>query len=210
MILSTGSTNSVLLGLDFDNTLISYDLLFHRIARQKGLIPSKIPKEKTAIRNYLRANDIEVEWTRLQGEVYGAHILEAEPFPEMLATLRNLATQDISMCLVSHKTRVPYMGPAYDLHAAARGWLTQWGFFSSQGLGWTDDQIFFEITKEEKIERIVSLGCTHYVDDLPEILELLPPSVEKILFAPGLPADPQADWKHMSSWSDLSYILRCQ
>jgi hypothetical protein len=54
--------------------------------------------------------------------------------------------------------------------------------------GWVElgpDQVFFEVTKQEKVNRIVTLGCSHYIDDLPEILEMLPDPVQPILFAPA-------------------------
>ena len=57
------------LGFDFDNTLISYDLLFHRVALDKGLIHKDLLKQKNAVRDYLRDMGAEDEWTRLQGEV---------------------------------------------------------------------------------------------------------------------------------------------
>jgi hypothetical protein len=195
------------LGLDFDNTLISYDQLFHRVALDKGLIPEEIPKQKNAVRNSMRDRSIEDEWTRLQGEVYGSRILEADPYPGMLATLKQLTGKHIPMCIVSHKTLTPYLGEPWDLHAAARGWLKKQGFLDARGLAWSEDQIFFELTKQEKIARILALGCTHYVDDLPEILAMLPVHVEKILFAPSQDVQGQPDWKRMSSWQELPSIL---
>jgi len=44
-----------LLGLDFDNTLVRYDTLFHQLALEKGLIKDSLPVDKTAIRDYLRS-----------------------------------------------------------------------------------------------------------------------------------------------------------
>lgn len=195
------------LGLDFDNTLISYDQLFHRIALDKSLIPAEIPKQKNAVRDSMRERGIEEEWTRLQGEVYGSRILEAQPYPGMLAMLKQLADKHVPMCIVSHKTRTPYLGEPWDLHAAARGWLQKQGFLDAEGLAWLEDQIFFELTKEAKVARILALGCTHYVDDLPEILAMLPAHVEKILFAPSQDVQGRPDWKRMSSWQELPSIL---
>lgn len=195
------------LGFDFDNTLISYDKLFHRVALDKSLILADIPKQKNAVRDFMRELGIEEEWTRLQGEVYGSRILEADPYPGMLATLMQLADKNIPMCIVSHKTRFPYLGEPWDLHAAARGWLLKQGFLDAKGLAWSEDQIFFELTKQEKIARIISLGCTHYVDDLPEILAMLPTHVERILFAPSQDVQGQSDWKRISSWQELPFIL---
>ena len=173
-----------LLGLDFDNTLVCYDKLFHRTALKRGLIDNSIPPDKTAIRNYLRSKDQDEEFTLLQGEIYGLRILEAEPANGMLQTLKELYKVGIPMVLVSHKTKTPYKGPKYDLHRSAINWLDKYGFFSKEGLNWSTNQVFFESTKAKKIERIKSLRCTHYIDDLEEILEALPTSIKKIHYTP--------------------------
>ena len=93
------------LGLDFDNTLISYDQLFYRAALDKELIPAETPQEKNAVRDYLRKQNTEDSWTWLQGEVYGGRILEAPAYLGMQAALKELARQGIEMCIVSHKTQ---------------------------------------------------------------------------------------------------------
>jgi hypothetical protein len=195
------------LGLDFDNTLISYDRLFRRVALDKALIPEETPPQKNAVRDYLRQQGIEDEWTRLQGEVYGSRILEAEPYPGMQAALKGLSDRQIPMCIVSHKTHTPFLGEPWDLHAAARSWLEQQGFHDHNRMGWSEDQVFFELTKEAKVARIVALGCTHYVDDLPEILVMLPDKVEKILFVSGEVAGKYPDWRLMRSWQELPTLL---
>ena len=195
------------LGLDFDNTLISYDQLFHRVALDKGLIPEEILQQKNAVRDSMRERGIEDEWTRLQGEVYGGRILEAEPYPGMLHTLKLLADKQVRMYIVSHKTRTPYIGRPWDLHASARSWLQKHGFLDANRMDWSDCQIFFELTKQEKIARIIDLECTHYVDDLPEILAMLPSHVEKIFFSPSQNVQVHSDWKRMSSWQELPSIL---
>ncbi|HWZ47907.1 MAG TPA: haloacid dehalogenase-like hydrolase [Herbaspirillum sp.] len=199
----------MLLGLDFDNTLISYDKLFRQVALEKAWIPETTAAEKNAVRDHLRAIGKEDDWTRLQGEVYGGRILEAEPYEGMQAALKQLCARDIAMRIVSHKTRTPYLGPAWDLHAAARGWLTQQGFHDLQGLAWSPEQVFFELSKEAKIARIVTLGCTHYIDDLPEILEMLPEHIEKIYFAPNdiAAAAARPAWRVMRSWRELPTLL---
>jgi len=101
----------MLLGLDFDNTLICYDTLFHWVALDRGLIPADLPAQKNCVRDYLRQQDQEDQWTHMQGEVYGARITEAESFPAVLPTLQGLAQAGLPMRLVSHKTRTPLPGP---------------------------------------------------------------------------------------------------
>ena len=66
----------------------------------------------------------------MQGEVYGLKILEAEPAEGMMEALKGLSSSGIEMVIVSHKTRTPYKGPAYDMHKAALEWLEEHHFFS--------------------------------------------------------------------------------
>ncbi|MBV5302735.1 MAG: hypothetical protein JZU70_00795 [Chlorobium sp.] len=199
--------NKMRVGLDFDNTLISYDQLFRQVALDKALIPHETPPQKNAVRDYLRQQNREDEWTLLQGEVYGGRILEAEAYTGMMDALDVLSQRRIPMSIVSHKTRTPYIGEPWDLHAAARSWLVQQGFHDCNGLGWSEEQVFFELTKEAKVARIIHLGCTHYVDDLPEILAMLPETIVRILFDPGSNAKKCHDWKIMESWTELPFIL---
>ena len=82
-------------------------------------------------------------------------------------------------------------------------WLRKNSFFSQEGLAWTENQIHFEPTKENKIRKILSLGCTHYVDDLPEIIDMLPKSVKSLLYSPGNASTLSSDTT-LNHWSDLS------
>ena len=95
----------MLLGLDFDNTLVSYDKLFHKLAIEKGIIDEHFLIDKIAIRNHLRESGRDELFTLLQGEVYGLRILEAEPAEGMVEALCKLRERGIEMVLVSHKTK---------------------------------------------------------------------------------------------------------
>ena len=57
-----------LLGLDFDNTLVSYDEIFHKIALEKGLINKEVSPNKIEIRDYLRGQGKDEEFTLMQGK----------------------------------------------------------------------------------------------------------------------------------------------
>ena len=125
----------------------------------------------------------------------------------MLETLQGLTVKQIPINIISHKTRSPYLGPKKDLHAAALSWIKMNHFFDRNGLNLKEDQVFFELTKEKKIDRIMEAGCTHYVDDLPEILEMIPDTVIKILFAPNRVKIKKENWIIMNSWKELPTIL---
>jgi FMN phosphatase YigB (HAD superfamily) len=68
------------IGIDLDNTLVSYDKLFHQLALEQGLIARDLAVNKTEVRDFLRRAGKEPAWTALQGLAYGTRIREAEVF----------------------------------------------------------------------------------------------------------------------------------
>jgi hypothetical protein len=190
-------------GLDFDNTIVSYDTLFHKVAREGGWIPADLPASKLLVRDRLREIGKEDVWTEMQGTVYGSRMAEAAMFPGVLEFMRWARNADIALAIVSHKTRHPFIGPKHDLHAAARGWIEQW-LCDAGGALVDPGSVYFELTKEEKCARLGAIGCDCFVDDLPELLTSasFPKQVEPVLFDPeghhaglGLPT--------VKSWSEL-------
>ena len=147
----------MLVGVGFDNTLVCYDGIFHKIALEEQLIPEALPKNKNAVRDYLRAAGLEPRWTEMQGLVYGSRLVEAEPYPGALEFFKTCEQNNIPVFVVSHKTQYPYLGPKYDLHEAARGWLERYGFASLAR------DVFFELTKEAKLARIGLLNCEFFL-----------------------------------------------
>ena len=123
----------MVIGVDFDNTIVCYDRLFHHVAVEKSLVPATVPADKESVRNYLREQDREDDWTELQGLVYGVRIREAEPFPGVREFFAECRRRGIPVYVVSHKTRLPVRGPQVDLHEAARGWLECQGFHDRRG-----------------------------------------------------------------------------
>ena len=174
-------------GIDFDNTIVCYDSLFHKVCLEKGLISKETSQSKSGVRNYLRSIGKEKAWTEIQGYVYGARMNEAEPFPGVIDFFKTCLSAGLEVCIISHKTRYPYVGRQYDLHQAAKGWLERNGFFNPDLIGLSHSQVFFELTKEEKLKRIGLQGCTLFIDDLPEFLAdpNFPKNVQRILFDPN-------------------------
>ena len=104
------------IGVDFDNTIVSYDKVFHKVALEKSLIKSSLTISKIAVRDYLRnkgQNDI---WTELQGYVYGERMLDANVFPGFIEFLNFANKNSIEVLIISHKTIYPYLGYKYNLH----------------------------------------------------------------------------------------------
>lgn len=173
------------IGLDFDNTIVSYDRLFYRVALEQGAVPEHIPANKVAVRDYLRRSGKEAVWTEMQGYVYGARMAEADAYPGLLDALKQWIADGHQLYIVSHKTRYPFLGPQYDLHTAAHAWIAA-NLQVPPDVFIADDSIYFELTKEAKIARIAKLECNIFIDDLPEILhtEQFPAATQRLLFDP--------------------------
>ena len=196
------------IGLDFDNTLVCYDKLFHQLACEAELLNPEqaqaVAQSKTAVRDHLRERGLNDRWTELQGLAYGPRIVDAEPFPGLLETLSHWQAEGHTLAIVSHKTPRPYAGPAYDLHATARNWLEKHLF--SQGL-LDAAEIYFEAEREQKLQRIAKLQLDAYVDDLPDILkdlaQLEGAPEQRWLFDPHAHAPQHADYLAFDSWQSL-------
>jgi phosphoglycolate phosphatase-like HAD superfamily hydrolase len=196
----------VLIGLDFDNTIVRYDELFWRLATERGLLPGGVPASKRLIRDHLRRAGREDAWTALQGIAYGPRIAEAKPFDGVREFLAECRRSGVEVVVVSHKTRHPHAGPAYDLHAAARQFLRRHGLYDT---GLSPEAVYLEPTREAKLARIGSLGCDLFVDDLPELLgdPAFPARTRKVLFDPAGPGERDRAWTRVSDWGELTEMV---
>ena len=196
----------MLIGLDFDNTIVSYDGLFHQVALEKLLIPASLPKSKLAVRDYLRGVNKEDAWTEMQGYVYGARMDDATAYAGAIEFMSLAAQGGISLAIVSHKTRHPFLGPKYDLHEAARSWVTN--KLVARKL-MDPDQVYFELTKDDKIRRVAEIGCDYFIDDLPEILlaPAFPQRTQGILFDPEHGHEQANVGTKLASWRDIAVFF---
>ena len=174
------------MGIDFDNTIACYDGAFHAAAVARGLIPVEVEADKTSVRDYLRRQGRDADFTALQGYVYGPGMQHVSVFPGLSQSLRRFLNAGWELFVISHKTKVPFAGPPYDLHAAARAFLADQGLVGSADAPFTADRIRFEPTLADKIARIAALDCAVFIDDLPEVLGApdFPADTRRILFDP--------------------------
>jgi len=203
----------MLIGFDFDNTLASYDEVFLYLAIKNGIVSDDWYGSKLQLRNYLRTQpNGEFKWQQLQGKVYGKWMHKAKLFNGVRDFLIQCKSRKISVCIVSHKTK-------YGIHdkekvllrEEALKWMNTQGFFSELGI--SKDRVFFESTKEKKIKKIQDLNCSHYIDDLIEILAHpeFPKPVKKVLFSELKGNNESKDIHTFHNWSDLSveYFIKC-
>jgi len=193
------------IGIDFDNTIICYHEVFHKLALEKKLISADLPVNKTAVRDYLRNTGKNDLWTELQGYVYGKRMSDAKIFEGVKDFFYALKRNNIPFVIISHKTKFPYKGPEYDLHQQANQWLTDHGFFNPNQIGMKEDQIFFKLTKQDKLLCIAENKCTHFIDDLPEFLteKQFPQKVKPILFDPDNNYPTIENMVKFAFWKDI-------
>ncbi|MBI4125632.1 MAG: haloacid dehalogenase-like hydrolase [Deltaproteobacteria bacterium] len=186
----------MIIGIDFDNTLVDYTGVFHRVAVDLGWIPASVRPDKTSVRDYLRGKGGEELWIELQGLVYGPHIFSAQPFPGATDFLRYCRQKGMDFFIISHKTRFPFLGKKHDLHDYALQWLGR------NGIG--ADRAYFELTKEDKLSRIAGLKSDYFVDDLPEFLTepRFPAQVQRILFDPHQNHESNPLYQRVASWEE--------
>lgn len=200
--------NSIRLGTDFDNTIVSYEHVFPRATKALGIdVPDEI-EGKPELRRFLRGlPDGEILWQKVQAEVYGRRMCEAEMETGFREAMQRCRAEGVPVVVVSHKTRFAAQDPDTDLHKASLQWMESNHFFNPDGLGFGRQDVYFEPTRKEKVRRIGSLGCTHFVDDLPEVFlnSDFPEGVARILYGQGM--ERNADIDPASDWSEIASIL---
>ena len=202
----------MLVGLDLDNTIVSYDVAINELSRQHLDLPADLPRTKLDIRDYLRSQCREEEWTVFQGQLYGPGMCFAQLFPGVLSSLHYLVEKGFQLVIISHRSRQPYAGPSYDLHSFARSWvkenLLSTGLFTTYS---SFSPVNFLETREAKIQLISDISCDYFLDDLPEVLcdTLFPSNCVPILFDPNnkhnFPDDERI--ATITSWSELSNFI---
>ena len=190
--------------MDFDNTIVCYDHVFHMVAVERGLIGADVTISKVAVRDHMCRAGNEDAWTELQGYAYGKRMADATAYPGVMEFLRQARDCAITVYIISHKTRHPFAGPRYDLHQAAESWIES-TLVDDGGPLVRRENVFFYEAKNEKISRIRELECDVFVDDLPEILTApgFPDSIRKFLFDPDRNHGPLPGIEPIAHWDEI-------
>jgi len=192
------------IGVDFDNTLVSYDRAFATVGRDAGLLPADFTGGKDAAkRRLMRERPDGYLWEKLQGLVYGRRIDEAELYDGAAEFFRRCRERNgCRVYIISHKTILAHHDPLQtDLRASALGWMRRQGFFEKSGFGFDAGQVFFEDTRDAKVRRIGELDCQIFIDDLPEVLGHadMPAACRKILFS----TEDSGPFERAANWTEV-------
>ena len=199
----------MLIGIDFDNTIVNYGDVFRSTAAAWGLISpaSKVTREE--IRDRLNSRGQASDFTRLQGYVYGPGVLQSVPYTGFKQFVLGARLNGHEVFVASHKTRFPIEGPRYDLRSYARQFLLRHGLLGTHAIA--NNDIHFEPSLEQKMKRIQSHAPDVFIDDLPQVLTRsdFPGRTQAILFDPeGQHAElSKRAIVHANDWDQISLQL---
>ena len=199
------------IGVDFDNTIACYDSAFSVVAHEIGLTDFPILLSKAQIKaRVLASPGGDLDWQRLQGQVYGKYIHLAIVYAGFVEFLRCSKLNGHSVFIVSQKSEFGHFDiTRVNLRDAALRWLAHNGIVGSEGSPLLKSEVFFESTRREKLARIRALGCTHFIDDLKDVLAdpLFPEWTERILFSPDCSVKYECGLRIEASWPGLETCI---
>jgi hypothetical protein len=197
----------MLIGLDLDNTLIDWQPVFVEVARELGL--PLVASSRLDLRGKVRQlPGGEQLWQCMQAEVYATRAESPSPFPGALEFVRKARRRGHTLTIVSHKTERARRDPVQrPLRLLAMAWLGSHGFVSERQ-GVPRDKVFFAESRALKLQRIASLHCDAFVDDLPEVLSdpAFPVPSRRVLFGPDAGPIPPGVVR-APSWADVATEL---
>jgi thiamine kinase-like enzyme len=200
------------IGIDFDNTIARYDSSFRRTALANQLISQEwTGSSKTELRDYLRTlPEGEQVWMKLQGQVYGKFMHQAEIMPGFVEFLLKCRLRGHKVFIVSHKTEFGHFDVEQtSLREEAMKWMESKCFFEPDFFCMEREHVFFADTREEKVAKIAELECDCFIDDLPEVFaeKTFPESVEKVLYGSYPPGTTIKSVLSLCSWEEISHHL---
>ena len=142
------------IGIDFDNTIVYYDDVFYNLAFNKGWIKKNRKLSKNEIRDFIHKSNNGIEkWKVLQSMVYSSLISNAPPMPEVFKFIKICNDFDISVHIVSHKTKYAEINTnGNNLRKKALEWI--YTHKAKFRVNLPDSSINFMDTREDKIKFI--------------------------------------------------------
>lgn len=194
------------IGIDLDNTIIDYDQLFYKEAFKKRLIPKKMDRNRIKIRNYIKKKSV-TKWKQLQSNIYSTYLDKAILRKGFIKFIIHLTKRGFNFCIISHKTKYPYIGKKINLHNLSKKWIENNINKKLKKYDCEIKKIFFETTEKKKIKKIINEKCDYFIDDLPSILISLPKNFKKILIDPQKNYNKKSNFLVLNEWKNISKIF---
>ena len=200
----------MLIGLDFDNTIANYDSVFKEISFQYDLLEDGWQGTKKELKQIiLSLPKGEETWMKIQGKVYGEFMHKAELMPGVANFLFHCKIKEIPICVISHKTEYGHFDDKkISLRNEAIKWMGEKNLFNKSYFSLTKDKVFFSSTRKEKVKKISTIGCSHFIDDLVEVFEEphFPQDTKRILLDTSC-QDNNKKLSVFNNWTDINNTL---
>jgi hypothetical protein len=171
------------IGLDFDNTIVNYDRVFHFLAKKKYKL-SSLHNTKKEIRKKIINLKGERSWMAMQGQAYGKHMYKAEMSLGFKNFLHRAIINDSKIFIISHKTEFGHFDKSKtNLRKKSYEWIAK-NINKNEKIKINKKNIFFLSSISSKINKIKELKLNYFIDDLELILndKDFPKSTTKILY----------------------------
>jgi hypothetical protein len=194
------------LGFDLDNTLIDYSISVQKFCEQNSL---KEFRNMIDLRKFLRETDQSGnKWQLAQEWLYTDGLTYAQTAPGAITLCNYLALNGFQMFIVSHKT---IFTPLAFGNKPLREFATNWIKASKLAVYFSENEnIYYEASREQKIERIIKLDLAFFVDDLIEVFlePNYPKMVKSFLISES---ESNLTWvKNILSLTDLQEIIKLE
>ena len=171
---------NIVIGLDLDNTLVDYSMAVKKYSTK---YLEKELEDIDEIRDFFRQSRNDLGWQKAQSWIYTSGMKYASVAPGTKEMFAEFSRLGLPFFAVSHKTsRTPMESGFLDLRGPAEHWIRE----NLELIGLELSMIFFEVSRQAKIRRIMLLELSHFVDDLLEVLtdESFPRNIKRYLYDP--------------------------
>jgi hypothetical protein len=165
------------IGIDIDNTVLSYDAAFRNAANALLQLGLKHGIDKEEIKEFVVSSHGEASWTKLQGIVYSAVPRDVTVKEGFLAFIAQARVEKVEVAYVSHKTKFALSGPKKNMRNPVKSLMKAQGLISPKTPG---AKIYFRQSLEEKIDTINSFHFDFFIDDLASVLAGIIPSTQAL------------------------------
>ena len=178
------------IGIDFDNTIVSYEQVFYEIAQKDNININSYSLSggyKTQVKIALAKKvNGDIQWQRIQGYVYGLGMSSAQIMFGFFNFVLNCRLNNWDVYIVSHKSEYGHFDKSRtQLRRAALDWMNNNNFFYESEPLIPQNNIFFLDTQDLKIKKIIHLNLDFFIDDLLEVFQnpLFPEKINKFLLS---------------------------
>lgn len=199
------------IGIDLDNTIINYDAAFIAAAQFFKLDLPASCKEKRHIKKIaLDLDEGGIIWEKIQGQVYSRFMkTHACLYPGVKRFLLHCRINGYKVYVISHKTLYGHFDESKTpIRDVAIDFLRSSNLI--EGASPLLEGIYFEDTRESKIDKIINLGLEWFIDDLSEIILALQnqKALKKVFFSSNDETNFIAANNYWASdWQQIDYLV---